>query len=94
MLVTVVLATVGAPKAARRNRDRIVAVLEDQGAYNSDGIRDLLTSRFDGTMVLAMEEWTRVCTVGVVQSLWLAAQGRYHKLVILPLTLRRHPPPS
>ena len=41
-IVGFVLAAAHPKLRERCNRERIVAVLEDQGAYDCDGIRDLL----------------------------------------------------
>ena len=51
-IVGFVLAAAHPKLRERCNRERIVAVLEDQGAYDCDGIRDLLMTRFDATLVI------------------------------------------
>ena len=51
-IVGFVLAAAHPKLRERCNREQIVAVLEDQGAYDCDGIRDLLMTRFDATLVI------------------------------------------
>ena len=51
-IVDHVLAAAHPKLRSRCDRDRIVTVLEDQGAYDADGLRDLLTTRLDATVSL------------------------------------------
>ena len=48
-IVDLVLATVHPKLRERCNRDQLVALLEDLGAYDADGIYDVLSTRSDTT---------------------------------------------